>query len=77
MKSLWTEHLEHTGCTGMGATRAQVSFIFYPKGKKQCPVQMDYCSIWDSPFIQLFIKHFPEVPVVTKKKVLTLEFSTL
>lgn len=67
MNYLWTDHLQDTVCTGMGATCAQISLIFYPKSRKQCPVQMNYCSIWDSYFIQNFIKHFPEVPVVTKR----------
>lgn len=61
----------------MCATCTQISLIFYPKGKKQCTVQREYCSIWNSYFIQLFIKHFAEVPVVTKKKVLTVQFSTV
>lgn len=66
-KKLKSDHLQHMCCAGMGATCTQISLIFYPKGKKQCTVQREYCSIRDSYFIQLFIKHFAEVPVVTKK----------
>lgn len=46
----------------MGATGAQISLIFNPKGKKQCPVPMDYCSVGE--LFYTAIKHFPKVPAV-------------